>query len=56
MDSETQKWGIRRDIAHYVQQRSTAVLAVVLGSLHHVVEQTTNTVLRPFILDPITDM
>ena len=51
VNPKTQTWGVRQDIAHYVEL-SIVALALVLQSLHQVVEQTTNTVLRLFILDP----
>ena len=51
INPEMQTWGVRQDIAHYVKL-SIVVSALVLQSLHQVVEQTTNTVLQPFILDP----
>lgn len=50
-DSEAQTWGIRPDMAHYLEL-SIAALALVLGSLHRVVEQITNQVLHLFVLDP----
>ena len=51
VNPETQTWGVRQDIAHYIEL-SIVALALVLQSLHQVVEQTMNTVLWPFILDP----
>ena len=51
INPETQTWGVRQDIAHYVEL-SVVALALVLQSLHQVLEQIMNTVLRPFILDP----
>ena len=51
VNPKMQTWGVRQDITHYVEL-SIVALALVLQSLHQVVEQTTNTVLWPFILNP----